>query len=474
MLGETAACSRARRRVAPGPGRARRLRGWVHAGYCIEAEDRGAERGARRRARWSLGATVRVDGPTGARCRSAPGSRWTARRPPARRPARACWSRASVTPARPRRRRRRGRRRPERWALEHFEGAPYEWGGVTPWGVDCSGLVQTTFAARGISLPARRGASRSSAARRCTSMPRGRAICSSSAARPVDRITHVAFAGEADTLVHSTVALRRRGAGAVAAGQPRRRRSGTAGRGAAAGGAVTQAGYSRLVLFDIDGTILLTAGAGRRAIVAALSDEVQDPAAFAGIRFDGKTDPQIVAEMLAMAGQAEPRESERVRAPLRALRRAAGPRAGAPHRPNHRHARRRAAARAARARARRRARPSHRQPRRGRRAQAALRRHRSRPLPRRRLRLRRGPSARPSGDRRPPGRAALRASAARAGGGDHRRHAGRHRTAAPASPPARSRSPPAGTRCRELAACGPHAVFEDLADTEAVLEAILR
>jgi phosphoglycolate phosphatase-like HAD superfamily hydrolase len=76
---------------------------------------------------------------------------------------------------------------------------------------------------------------------------------------------------------------------------------------------VTQAGYSRLVLFDIDGTLLLTAGAGRRAITEALSDEVQDPAAFAGIRFDGKTDPQIVAEMLAMAGQDEARESERVR-----------------------------------------------------------------------------------------------------------------------------------------------------------------
>ena len=73
---------------------------------------------------------------------------------------------------------------------------------------------------------------------------------------------------------------------------------------------MTQAGYSRLVLFDIDGTLLLTAGAGRRAITEALSDEVQDPAAFAGIRFDGKTDPQIVAEMLAMAGQDEARESD--------------------------------------------------------------------------------------------------------------------------------------------------------------------
>jgi phosphoglycolate phosphatase-like HAD superfamily hydrolase len=76
---------------------------------------------------------------------------------------------------------------------------------------------------------------------------------------------------------------------------------------------VTQAGYSRLVLFDIDGTLLLTAGAGRRAITEALSHEVDDPAAFSGIRFDGKTDPQIVAEMLAMAGQDESRESDRVR-----------------------------------------------------------------------------------------------------------------------------------------------------------------
>ena len=70
---------------------------------------------------------------------------------------------------------------------------------------------------------------------------------------------------------------------------------------------------SRLVLFDIDGTLLLTAGAGRRAITAALSDEVADPALFAGIRFDGKTDPQLVAEMLEAAGPAEERESERVR-----------------------------------------------------------------------------------------------------------------------------------------------------------------
>jgi phosphoglycolate phosphatase-like HAD superfamily hydrolase len=68
------------------------------------------------------------------------------------------------------------------------------------------------------------------------------------------------------------------------------------------------------VLFDIDGTILLTAGAGRRAIVAALAGEVADTSAFDRIRFDGKTDPQIVAELLEAAGRPELRESPRVRA----------------------------------------------------------------------------------------------------------------------------------------------------------------
>ena len=38
-------------------------------------------------------------------------------------------------------------------ALELFEGAPYQWGGITPWGADCSGLVQTVFRLHGIPLP---------------------------------------------------------------------------------------------------------------------------------------------------------------------------------------------------------------------------------------------------------------------------------------------------------------------------------
>lgn len=71
---------------------------------------------------------------------------------------------------------------------------------------------------------------------------------------------------------------------------------------------------SRLVLFDIDGTILLTAGAGRRAITAALAELVGDNAAFERIRFDGKTDPQIVTELLRAAGDPGPHDGPRIRA----------------------------------------------------------------------------------------------------------------------------------------------------------------
>ena len=38
-------------------------------------------------------------------------------------------------------------------AATMFEGAPYLWGGCTPWGADCSGLVQAAFRLHGIPLP---------------------------------------------------------------------------------------------------------------------------------------------------------------------------------------------------------------------------------------------------------------------------------------------------------------------------------
>jgi len=60
----------------------------------------------------------------------------------------------------------------------------------------------------------------------------------------------------------------------------------------------------KLVLFDIDGTILLTDGAGKRAIHRALID------VFGGTgpedhRFDGKTDPQIVRELMRIEGHGD-------------------------------------------------------------------------------------------------------------------------------------------------------------------------
>ncbi|HJR18001.1 MAG TPA: NlpC/P60 family protein [Gemmatimonadales bacterium] len=177
--------------------------GWINSGYLCEVDDALADEWRSRASGWSEGATIRIgvaqqrlplrarvafDGvavslPDGRRGRVTTGSVRTM---------------SEVRAAA------RGKA-PERWALEQFEGSPYQWGGVTPWGVDCSGLVQTTFAARGVALP------RDSAQQ----VFHGAGI-SIEAMKPGDLlffsgesssgITHVAFVGEADTLVHSTLA----------------------------------------------------------------------------------------------------------------------------------------------------------------------------------------------------------------------------------------------------------------------------
>ena len=56
-----------------------------------------------------------------------------------------------------------------------------------------------------------------------------------------------------------------------------------------------------IVLFDIDGTLLWSDGAGRRAIQAALT-EVFGGTGPSDHRFDGKTDKQIVRELMTSAG----------------------------------------------------------------------------------------------------------------------------------------------------------------------------
>ena len=202
VLGETAA-------VLEESGVWRRVRtdldryeGWVHAGYILEVDARAAADWRRDAEGWSQGALVltqsgaaRVplrgravlegDGvrlPDGRRGRAVEGVVM---------PMAEATAAARTLP-------------PERWALDRFAGTQYQWGGVTPCGVDCSGLVQTTWLARGLTLP------RDSHQQAECGVP-----VPADGIRPGDllffrdasgpRITHIAFAGEGDTLVHSTV-----------------------------------------------------------------------------------------------------------------------------------------------------------------------------------------------------------------------------------------------------------------------------
>ena len=178
--------------------------GWIHSGYCTQVEDAEAEAWRAEATGWSQGALVRLGEarlrlPLRARVAAENG---TVRLPDGRRAhlvEGAVIRAADAVPA-------ARAKAPERWAMEYFAGAPYEWGGVTPCGVDCSGLVQTTFLARGLALPRDSGQQAESGA-----------PVSPDNARPGDllffrgetdpRVTHVAFAGEADTLVHSAVSV---------------------------------------------------------------------------------------------------------------------------------------------------------------------------------------------------------------------------------------------------------------------------
>ncbi|HEX3235387.1 MAG TPA: C40 family peptidase [Gemmatimonadales bacterium] len=177
--------------------------GWVHRGYVSEVERSELAAWQRDAGGWSLGATLRIGNepvrlplrarvaldhgavrlPDGRRGRITDGAIPTADSLLAEARAHA----------------------PERWALEQFASAPYLWGGVTPWGVDCSGLVQTSFAARGMSLPRDSSQQIECGAPVSVDQPRpGDLLFFRS--ETGQNITHVAFAGEADTLVHSTVA----------------------------------------------------------------------------------------------------------------------------------------------------------------------------------------------------------------------------------------------------------------------------
>ncbi len=58
----------------------------------------------------------------------------------------------------------------------------------------------------------------------------------------------------------------------------------------------------KLLLFDIDGTILNTGGAGKRSMIRAFEDIYGPANGFHGIHMSGKTDPMILREALVQAG----------------------------------------------------------------------------------------------------------------------------------------------------------------------------
>ncbi|MDD5562504.1 MAG: haloacid dehalogenase-like hydrolase [Thermoanaerobaculaceae bacterium] len=58
----------------------------------------------------------------------------------------------------------------------------------------------------------------------------------------------------------------------------------------------------RLILFDVDGTLLSTDGKAGRAIAVALRETFGTAGPIEGYSFAGKTDPQIIFELTAQAG----------------------------------------------------------------------------------------------------------------------------------------------------------------------------
>lgn len=206
VLGETAVVKERRGDWLAIASMIDRYEGWVHEGYVRELHPDAAERWLQGAA-WSDGAVIATttgpaSAPLRARLRRQEDTVWLPDGRQGRVEEGAVADQAYLAES-------VRRISPDQWALRKFSGAPYQWGGVTPWGVDCSGLVQTVWLARGITLP--RDA-REQAALGDPVFPGG--------AQPGDLlyfsetdlagpITHVAIASDGDTMVHST--LRRGG-----------------------------------------------------------------------------------------------------------------------------------------------------------------------------------------------------------------------------------------------------------------------
>ena len=110
-------------------------------------------------------------------------------------------------------------------AQKWYGGAPYLWGGRTEWGVDCSGLVQALYGARGIQLP-RDSDQQFAQGREIPIKPDGSGFEAGDLLFFVERgrVSHVALWAGAGRIVHS--ALSRGGVGGdhLFGDEPRMRR----------------------------------------------------------------------------------------------------------------------------------------------------------------------------------------------------------------------------------------------------------
>lgn len=89
-----------------------------------------------------------------------------------------------------------------RSAQELFESTPYLWGGITPWGADCSGFVQSIYALHGVALPRDAWQQSETGADAGALMDLTPADLAFFSDREDRRVTHVALALGGRTLVH--------------------------------------------------------------------------------------------------------------------------------------------------------------------------------------------------------------------------------------------------------------------------------
>jgi len=116
--------------------------GWMHRGYLRISSD--ASAGSTTKRLLSLGCVVR-DATTGV-TRALPLAAWISS-------GESVISGEAVNAASHARTFRKDQLSIAATALERFAGTPYQWGGITPWGADCSGLVQTAYWLHRIMLP---------------------------------------------------------------------------------------------------------------------------------------------------------------------------------------------------------------------------------------------------------------------------------------------------------------------------------